>query len=108
MNYIPSKENESIKNIDKKRYSLNRRIKNIREQYLDKTITDREFTSLIIPLEDKLDELNCIRNGLKMKKKFTYNVNMIDSKKKEFVEANIRSIFVNPIAKTIIEIKYIY
>lgn len=68
MNYIPSKENESIKNIDKKRYSLNRRIKNIREQYLDKTITDREFTSLIIPLEDKLDELNCIRNGLKMKK----------------------------------------
>lgn len=33
---------------------------------------------------------------------------MIDSKKKEFVEANIRSIFVNPIAKTIIEIKYIY
>ena len=76
---------------------------------MDKTISDREFTSLIIPLEDKLDELNCIRNGLKMKKQnFTYNINMVDYKKKEFVEANIRSIFVNPIAKTIIEIKYIY
>lgn len=109
VSYIPSKDSRSIKTIDKKRYSLNRRIKNIREQYLDKTISDREFTSLVIPLEDKLDELNCIRNGLKMKKQnFTYNVNMIDSKKKEFVEANIRSIYVNPIAKTIIEIKYIY
>ena len=108
VSHIPSKDTKNIKEIDKKRYSLNRRIRIIREQYLDKTITDREFISLIIPLEDKLDELNCIRNGLKMKKQnFNYNINMVDYKKKEFVEANIRSILVNPKAKTIIEVNYI-
>ena len=41
------------------------------------------------------------------KQNFKYNINMVDYKKKEFVEANIRSISVNPKAKTIIEVNYI-
>ena len=46
---IKDGQKAEIKEIDKKRYSLNRRIKNLRERYLYKKITEREFCSLIIP-----------------------------------------------------------
>lgn len=52
------KKKEEIKEINKKLYSLNRRLNNVKEKYLVGEFDEREYVSLSIVLEDGIEELN--------------------------------------------------
>lgn len=103
---IKDGQKAEIKEIDKKRYSLNRRIKNLRERYLYKKITEREFCSLIIPLEDELDCLNLKRKALiKMDKDIDF-LSLSVREKKSYIHSRVRKITVDTVNKAVKNIVY--
>ena len=98
------KENkEKIKEIDKKRYSLRRRIKSLQKSYIDKKYTPREFSSLVIPLEDRLEQLDIKRESIKIITRKTINYSDItdNMEKKKFLLSTVKGIYVNPIKKEV-------
>ena len=96
------------KELRKQLRSLNKRTKQLREEYADKTISEREYATLAIPLEDRIEDIDLQMQGFKMTKKGKNYADLVTAKeKKEYIIAHISAIIVNPETKRIIEIKYI-
>lgn len=98
---------ESLKKLDKERYALKRRIDREREKFLDKRLRDREFASIIIPLEDRLDELNFIRKGLTLKSQLSsYRELEGYDEKKAYAQTNIKKIIIDSVNRKVLNIEY--
>jgi Site-specific recombinases, DNA invertase Pin homologs len=105
INCSTTKKESLLKEIDKERYSLNRRLKRVREKYLDKKISDRELCTLAIPIEDRLEELLFKREGLKLKKNnFHYNQGDNEVEKKKYIQSAFKKITVDPHKKIVIDV----
>lgn len=107
LNFNGNGDEEKIKKLKNKKYSLKKRINKIRERYVDKQFTDREFLSLILPLED---ELTVIERTLKryksMYRKQLYADMVTDEDKKNYIQANFQMITVDLESKRILDIIY--
>ena len=100
----PMKE-EYIKTLDKEISKVNRKIKNVRQKYLDDVYTDREYITLAIPLEDRLEELTIRRNGVrKQSKRVDYKNLVTKEEKKEFIQSNFLKFKVDPLNKRIVDV----
>ena len=106
---LPNTRKEKMKtDLKKERIKLNNRIKRYREKLLNEAITDRDFCSLIIPLEDRLEEVKIMLKGLRGHTKSPYyDVTASEKDKKAFAISNIKMIRVNPVDKIVVEVKTI-
>ena len=99
---------EYMKVLDKEIFKVNKKIKNVRQKYLDEVYTDREYIALAIPLEDRLEELSIRRNGIKQRvKKIEYKNLVTKEEKKEYVQSNFLRFKVDPIKKRVIDVECI-
>lgn len=107
LNFNGDGDEEKIKKLKNKKYSLKKRINKIRERYVDKQFTDREFLSLILPLEN---ESTIIERTLKryksMYRKQLYADMVTDEDKKNYIQANFQMITVDLESKRISDIIY--
>lgn len=105
---LPNTKKEKMESkLKKERIKLTNRIKRYREKLLNEVISDREFCSLIIPLEDRLEKVKIMLKGLRNKESLCYNVNAVEKDKKAFAMSNIKMIKVNPVDKIVVEVKTI-
>lgn len=99
------KKDTQKKQLKTERMKLKQRIKRYREKLLDERISDREFCSLIIPLEDRLDKVEILLKGLKSQThSLCYSDCITEKEKKAFSLANIKKIIVDPNSKRVIEV----
>lgn len=93
------------KELKKERIKLRARIKRYREKLLDERISDREFCSLVIPLEDRLNNVEILLKGLNIQaNSLCYSSCITEKEKKAFALAHIERIEVDPNNKRVIEV----
>lgn len=106
---IVNKEKENRKKgLILERNKLKRRIKEYKEKFLDERLTDKEYCCVVIPFQERINELEVSLLALQNKyKNLLFGNCKSDKEKKGFAIEHIKRIVVNPVEKIVVEVKTI-
>lgn len=113
-NYLITKEDDLhnieqdyITSINQQIYKIQEKIDSTRMKFYSDHITDKEYASIAMALEDQLNHLEIKKKVINhINKKDKYNPALNNKEKKEYINQTIKKIIVDPHEKKIIDIEF--
>ncbi|OUC52204.1 hypothetical protein B7939_01945 [Eggerthia catenaformis] len=102
-----SDKKKRIAEIRKAKYLLSRKLKRLKEKYINDKIDMIDYITGARPLEERLQDLNAEHNALKGQYVSTDLLEMHSNKElKNYFATNIKRIYINPVAKRVEKVEF--